>query len=71
MIGCEERISGASPGTNHVSFTYDANGNRTAVVDSYGNRTEYTYDGEDRLTETTYDDGTTDTAWIYEADPEA
>ena len=42
-----------------TTYEYDANGNRTAVVDANGNRTEYEFDAEDRLTLTRYPDATT------------
>lgn len=38
-------------------YEYDGNGNRTAVVDARGHRTEFVYDGENRRTSTVYPDG--------------
>lgn len=42
-----------------TAYEYDANSNQTATVDARGNRTEMTYDGLDRLVETTLPDGDT------------
>ncbi|RDH83493.1 MAG: hypothetical protein DIZ77_16230, partial [endosymbiont of Seepiophila jonesi] len=45
-----------------TAYEYDANGNRTAVVDANGNRIEYTFDAENRKTLTLYQDGNTATS---------
>jgi RHS repeat-associated protein len=49
--------SGGRPG---LSQTYDAEGNVSSQSDFAGNVTRYTYDGADRLTQTTFPDGTTE-----------
>jgi len=45
-----------------TAYEYDANGNRSAVADANGNRTEYTFDAENRKTLTLYPDGNTATS---------
>jgi RHS repeat-associated protein len=39
---------------DYARYSYSANGQRTSVTDANGNRTEYGYDGFDRLARTTF-----------------
>jgi YD repeat-containing protein len=45
-------------GTIAEQYTYTANGKQASFIDARGNTTRYTYDGFDRLTQTTYAFGT-------------
>jgi RHS repeat-associated protein len=56
---------GAVTGQVTMSYAYDANGNRTRQTDPNGHATVYAYDALDRLTRTTYADGTAMT-YIYD-----
>ncbi len=50
--GLPQRIETAGPAstpTTAITYTYDNNGNVSRVEDSHGGRTEYVYDGLDRL----------------------
>jgi len=46
-----------------TEHTYDFNNNRTSTLDPRGNRTRFTYDKLNRLTEATYPDTTTKKIW--------
>ncbi|WP_218135073.1 RHS repeat domain-containing protein [Parasphingopyxis algicola] len=43
----------------YAAYTYDLNGNRLSVTDANGNRSQFTYDGHDRLTRWTFPSSTT------------
>lgn len=45
-------------------YEYDENGNQTALVDANNHRTEYTYDKENRLTETLFPDSSITSVFI-------
>ena len=61
------RLTGISysDGTPTVSYSYDADGNRTLMTDGTGT-TMYTYDGRNRLTQVTH--GTDSYSYVYDAD---
>ena len=70
------RISQTLPNGAVTSYGYDANGNQTTITDAIGNAstnpavgtTTKTYDELNRLTKTTYGDGTPAATYSYDAD---
>jgi YD repeat-containing protein len=59
-------ISATNPESGTVSYTYDAVGNLATRKDARGITTSYTYDALNRLTGTSYTDGTPAVAYTYD-----
>ncbi|MCA1749353.1 MAG: hypothetical protein LC634_07410, partial [Sphingomonadales bacterium] len=49
-----ERAVGTADQITYARYTYDENGNQRSVTDANGNRSEFTYDGHDRLIRWTF-----------------
>ncbi|MEM9446599.1 MAG: RHS repeat-associated core domain-containing protein [Verrucomicrobiota bacterium] len=56
------------PDNTEINFEYDAAKNRTAVIDPNGNRTEFVYDGKNRIEQRIEVVGTENRTTLYEYD---
>ncbi len=64
-----EVVDTTSPGGLSTQVTYDAAGNAISRIDAAGRTTTYTYDADNRVTGTSYSDGTTPAVtYTYDAD---
>jgi len=50
-----------------TTYSYDANGNKTSMVEPSGATVSYSYDHDNRLTQTSYSDSTPTVSYTYDA----